>query len=178
MKQPIQENQIKALQIYLDSATYENDYKPYSCIRISEELKHLGLEGSKSTVDRWMKEFDFKAHLELKIQSSFTKDKSIARTTETLRKAVEKDLVTVERNAKLIALSYDILERYSKHILENIEKTNKFVRDDIKLVKEIAVLTTGREDKMLDRLASIGNDKISSEQLLKEFNEIEVEIED
>ena len=31
---------------------------------------------------------------------------------------------------------------------------------------------------MLDRLAGIGNDKITSEQLLKEFNDIEVELED
>jgi len=117
-------------------------------------------------------------HLELKIQASFTKDKSIASTTNSMRKAVEKDLVTVERNGKLIAKSYNILEKYTEHILENIEKTNKFIRDDIKLVKEIAILTTGREDKMLDRLALLGSDKITSEQLLKEFNDVIIEVED
>jgi len=178
VKFPTNKNQIRALEIYLNSATYENDYKPVSCLKIARQLKNENLEGSKSSVNRWMNEFDFTSHLELKIQASFTKDKSIARTTNSMRKAVEKDLVTVERNGKLIAKSYDILEKYTEHILENIEKTNKFIRDDIKLVKEIAILTTGREDKMLDRLASIGNDKITSEQLLKEFNDVIIEVED
>lgn len=178
VKYPINQNQIRALEIYLDNATYENDYKPASCLKIAEQLKNENLEGSKSSVNRWINEFDFEAHLELKIQASFTQDKSIARTTDNMRKAVEKDLVSVERNGKLIAATYEILEKYTEHVLENIEKTNRFVRDDIKLVKEIAVLTTGREDKMLDRLANIGNDKITSEQLLKEFNDVIIEIEE
>lgn len=178
VKFPINQNQVRSLEIYLDSATYENDYKPYSCQKIAEILKDEKLEGSKSSVNRWMNEFDFESHLQLKIQASFTQDKSIARTTDNMRKAVEKDLVSVERNGKLIAATYTILEKYTDHILDNIEKTNRFIREDIKLVKEIAVLTTGREDKMLDRLATIGNDKITSEQLLKEFNEIIIEVED
>ncbi|MCK9546683.1 MAG: hypothetical protein M0Q25_08275 [Sulfurospirillaceae bacterium] len=177
-KFPIEKNQVRALEIYLDSATYENDYKPASCLKIAKQLKDEQLQGSKSSVNRWINEFDFKAHLELKIQASFSKDTSIARTTDNMRKAVEKDLVTVERNGKLIATAYNILEKYTEHILSHIEKTNRFTRDDIKLVKEIAVLTTGREDKMLDRLASIGNDKITSEQLLKEYNDIVIEVED
>ena len=52
MKQPIQPNQIRALQIYLDSATYDNDYKPFSCVKISEQLEEEGFEGSKSAVNR------------------------------------------------------------------------------------------------------------------------------
>ncbi|WP_151946592.1 hypothetical protein [Aliarcobacter butzleri] len=178
MKQPIQPNQIRALQIYLDSATYDNDYKPFSCVKISEQLEEEGLEGSKSAVNRWINDFDFKSHLELKIQTSFSKDKSLARTTETMRQAVEKDLVTVERNGKLISSTYAILEKYTENVLENIERTGRYVRDDIKLVKEIAILTTGREDKMLDRLASLGGDKVSSDKLLQEFNEVEIELED
>lgn len=178
MKQPIQQNQIRALQIYLESANYDNDYKPFSCLKISEQLQMEGLEGSKSAVNRWINDFDFKSHLELKIQASFSKDKSLARATETMRQAVEKDLVTVERNGKLISKTYEILEKYTENVLENIERTGRYVRDDIKLVKEIAVLTTGREDKMMDRLASIGGDKVSSEKLIKEFNDVVIDLED
>lgn len=178
MKYPTQQNQIRALEIYLESATYDNDYKPFSCVKISEQLEEEGLTGSKSAVNRWINDFEFEAHLEFKIQASFSKDKSLARTTETMRQSVEKDLVTVERNGKLISATYEILERYTENVLENIERTKRFVRDDIKLVKEIAILTTGREDKMLDRLAAIGGDKVSSDRLLQEFNEIEIELED
>ena len=112
IKYPKTQIQKRALEIYLDSATYENDYKPYSCLKIVEVLRDENFDIGKSSVNRWMHELDFKSHLEFKIQSSFSKDKSLARTTETLRKSVEKDLVSVERNAKLIASTYNILEKY------------------------------------------------------------------
>ena len=178
MKYPIQENQKRALEVYLNSATYDNDYKPDSCVKISEQLKEEGFEVSKSSVNRWINDFDFEAHLELKIQASFSNDKSIARTTQIMRESVEKDLVTVERNGKLIGSCYEILELFADNIIENIKRTNRYVRDDIKLIKEIAVLTTGREDKMLDRLASIGNNKISSEELLKAYNDVVIDLEE
>lgn len=103
VNQVLDANQKRALEIYLESAIFENDYKPISCVKIEEKLKEEGFSGGKSSINRWIKDFDFKSHLELKIQSSFTKDKSILKTTETLRKSVEKDLVTVERNGKLIS---------------------------------------------------------------------------
>jgi hypothetical protein len=171
-------NQKRALEIYLESATFENDYKPISCVKIEEKLKDEGFTGGKSSINRWIKDFDFKSHLELKIQTSFTKDKSIAKTTEALRKTVEKDLVTVERNAKLISETYSILEEFTSHVYKEIKERKRFTREDIKLVKEIAVLTTGREDKMLDRLTLIGSEKVSSQELLKEFNEVIIELED
>lgn len=171
-------NQKRALEIYLESATFENDYKTISCMKIEEKLKDEGFSGGKSSINRWIKDFDFKSHLELKIQTSFTKDKSIAKTTEALRKSVEKDLVTVERNSKLIANTYSILEEFASHVLHEIKEKKRFTREDIKLVKEIAVLTTGREDKMLDRLALIGSEKISSQELLEEFQNVVIELED
>ncbi len=178
VNQVLDANQKRALEIYLESATFENDYKPISCVRIEEKLKEEGFSGGKSSINRWIKDFDFKSHLEFKIQASFSKDKSIAKTTETLRKSVEKDLVTVERNGKLISDTYEILEEFASHVLNEIKHKNRFTREDIKLIKEIAVLTTGREDKMLDRLALIGNEKISSKDLIEEFNSVIIEVEE
>lgn len=178
VNQVLDANQKRALEIYLESAIFENDYKPISCVKIEEKLKEEGFSGGKSSINRWIKDFDFKSHLELKIQSSFTKDKSILKTTETLRKSVEKDLVTVERNGKLISDTYEILEEFTSHVLHEIKHKKRFTREDIKLVKEIAVLTTGREDKMLDRLALIGNEKISSKDLIEEFNNVIIEVEE
>jgi transposase len=174
----LDKNQKKALEIYLDSAVFENDYKPASCEKIEEKLKEQGFTGTKSTINRWINKFNFKSHLEFKVQTSFTKDKSLAKTTEALRLSVQKDLVTVERNAQLIADSYSILEAFSAHVLKEIKVNKRFVRDDIKLAKDIAVLVTGREDKMLDRLALIGSEKISSKELLEEFANVIIEVED
>jgi hypothetical protein len=178
MEQPKQPNQIRALEIYLESATYENDYKPLSCVKLSEKLKAEGFDGcGKTAINDWVNKFEFKKHLELKMQVSFTKDKSIAKTTDTLRQSVEKDLVSVERNGILIGKSYTILEKYTDQVLENIETHNRFNREDIKMVKDIAVLTTGREDKMLDRLANASQDKVTSDQLMDAFNDVEIEVE-
>lgn len=69
------------------------------------------------------------------------------------------------------------MEAFLVRVKEDIAR-GVFRRDDIKLAKDIAVLVTGREDKMLDRLAGMGGEKLTSEEVKKEFDMIEVELEE
>ncbi len=172
------DNEYRALEIYLESATFENDFRPLSYSRISEKLKVEEYSGSKSAVGRWSKKFKWDDRLTLKRQEAVlalsgeesTKSKALAaldRVTE----------VTVQRNSNLIGDTYDVMEAFITRVKENIAH-GIYNRDDIKMAKDIAVLVTGREDKMLDRLADSGGDKISSKDVLAQFETIEVEIED
>lgn len=178
LKQPKEQNQIRALEIYLESATFDNEYKPLSRVKIAEQLNAEGFDGSKSSVDRWIKDFGFESHLQLKVQSSFTKDKDISKTTEALRKTVETDLVSVARNKELMSSAYEVMELFTDRVLATAQTdVNRVRRDDVKLVKDIALLTAGREDKMLDRLALAGHERVSSKELKAEFEMIDIEVE-
>ncbi|NOQ32436.1 MAG: hypothetical protein GQ570_15110 [Helicobacteraceae bacterium] len=170
-------NEERALIIYLESATFENNFTPLSYARIAEKLDDEEYTGSKSAIGRWAKKYEWEAKLHLKRQEAVIaiggNDSIQAKALVALDKKSEVD---VKRNSELIGDTYEVLEAFIERVKADIAR-GVFKRDDIKLAKDIAVLVTGREDKMLDRLAGAGADRISSEELKKEFDVIEVEFE-
>ncbi len=171
-------NQQKALDVYLDSATFENGYKPYTYQQLSDKLKEFDIKVGKSTLQRWASKFNFEKHLENKVQAILVDEADKTPEQKALTRIIKKDLVTVEKNAELISKGYAILEKFLDDTISAFEDGKKVSKDDIKLAKDITLLTTGREDKMLDRLANTGGDTLSSEELKEEFEMIELEIED
>ncbi len=171
-------NQQKALDVYLDSATFENGYKPYTYKQLSDKLQDFDIKVGKSTLQRWSSKFSFEKHLEKKVQTILVDEADKTPEQKALAKITRKDLVTVERNAELISKGYAILDNFLDNTLEAIENNKKVSKDDIKLAKDITLMTTGREDKMMDRLANAGGDTLSSEELKEEFEMIELEIEE
>jgi hypothetical protein len=172
------DEQQKALDLYLKSATIENDYKPLTYQQLSEELKKNGITKGKSTLQRWGATFEFEKRLENKLQTIMIDEDDKTPEQKALSKVYKKDAVTVERNSDLMAMSYDILEKFTEGVIEDIEAKKPVSLDKIKITKDIAVLTAGREDKLLDRLANAGGDTLSSDELKEEFEMIDVEIED
>lgn len=168
--------QVRALKLYCSSATIQNGYAPMTFEEIAKELRSEGLQGSSSSIQRWSVKFDFRAHLEAQIQLAVIDGgdaKSIA-----LRKIDSTKAVDIIRNNELTANGYEILEIYVNEVLEHHDRTGKISIKDVKVVKDIVVLTSGREDKLLDRLAGIGGEKLSSSDLKKEFDMIDMDMEE
>ena len=170
--------QKRALTIFCESATIFNDYKPSSYEQISKELEKENLKASSSSIQRWSKKYNFDEYLQYQIQAVIINDTEEAHKNNALTVSVKKSIVDISRNNELTADCYELMELFTKQVAENYDKHNVIKRDDIKIVKDIAVFTGGREDKLLDRIANQGSEKLSSEDIQKEFNEIDVEIED
>jgi hypothetical protein len=172
------DEQQKALDLYLESATIENDYKPLTYQQLSDELKKVGITKGKSTLQRWGATFEFEKRLENKLQTIMIDEDDKTPEQKALSKAYKKDAVTVERNSDLMAMSYEVLELIVEETLEDARNGKHIGKDRANFVKDVANLTAGREDKLLDRLANAGGDTLSSDELKEEFEMIDVEIED
>ena len=174
---PTEPNQIRALEIYLDSATFDNGYKPMSLEKIAQQLKAEGLNASSSSVGRWKKLFYFDRRLELKINTVMLHDERADKKSKAISKATEETIDRFKVNGEIIDDMYIIAKLFGEKVKEDIAN-NKFNREDIKLAKDLLLLTTGREDKMMDRLANSGEEKLTSEQMRESFEMIDVEIEE
>lgn len=174
---PTESNQIRAMEIYLNSATFENGYTPLSFKKIEEQLKTEGLSGGKSTIQRWAKIFNFEKHLELKINTVILEDQGEDIKNKAITKSTQETVDRFKVNGELIDDLYTISSCFVDKVKENIAN-NQFNREDIKLAKDLLVITTGREDKMLDRLAAAPKKTLSSAELMDKFDAIEVEIDE
>lgn len=168
--------QARALKLYCSSATLQNDYYPMTFEEIAKKLSEEGLQGSSSSVQRWSVKFDFKSHLEAQIQLAIIDGgdaKSLA-----LKKIDSKKAVDIVRNNELTSDGYEVLETYVSNVLDRMDKSQPIGLKEIQLVKDIVILTSGREDKLLDRLAGMSGEKLSSEDLKREFECIDMDIEE
>ena len=179
MKQ-MNETQQKAFEIYLDSATFETDYKPISEEQLAAKLDALGLKGSSSSINRWKKDFNWAQALQNKVTLAMSEDKQTRNLIQksSLESAVKNTKVDLDRNNVLIAASYQILEKEARRIIEKQNEQGYVSKDDMEIVKFFSTLSTARHDKMLDRLALMPPEAVSAQQILSRLNEITIEVED
>lgn len=179
MKQ-MNETQQKAFEIYLDSATFETDYKPISEEQLASKLDALGLKGSSSSINRWKKDFNWAQALQNKVTLAMSQDKETRNLIQrsSLESAVKNTKVDLDRNNVLIAASYQILEKEARRIIEKQNEQGYVSKDDMEIVKFFSTLSTARHDKMLDRLALMPPEAVSAQQILSRLNDITIEVED
>ena len=179
MKQ-MNETQQKAFEIYLESATFESDYKPISEEQLASKLEALGLKGSSSSINRWKKDFNWMQALQNKVTLAMSEDKQTKNLLQrsSLQMVVKNTKVDIERNNVLLAASYEIMESEAKRIVAKQRETGTLSAEDFERAKFISTLSASRSDKMLDRLAIMPPEAVSAEQLLSRLNEITIEIED
>jgi hypothetical protein len=169
-----------ALEIYLSSATLENDFTPISYGKIRNEMISQGYETSTSAIGRWAKKNNWAVALENKINTAYAVNTQSLQEVSALAQtqAVKQTAVDVARNSELISSSYEVLELYVKQVKDDFEKKGRLNQDDVKIVKDIATLTSTREDKMLDRIANTPDKKIDSDQILEELSFVDIEIDE
>ena len=174
------ETQQKAFEIYLESATFESDYKPISEEQLASKLEALGLKGSSSSINRWKKDFNWTQALQNKVTLAMSEDKQTRNLLQrsSLQMVVKNTKVDIERNNVLLAASYEIMESEAKRIVAKQRETGTLSAEDFERAKFISTLSAGRSDKMLDRLAIMPPEAVSAEQLLSRLNGVKVEFED
>ena len=170
--------QSRALTAYCDSATIFNDYKPKTFEELSKLLKQEGIQVSSSTLQRWSKQFNWKDHLKVQLQTVMVEDKDKTIQQQALRSMVKSKLVDVKRNGELSAKFYDIMEAYVEQVKEDYENGKRISAETMKFAIAGATMTTGREDKLLDRIANSSGHKVSSDEILKRHQEIVLDIEE
>jgi len=171
-------SQARALQIYKSSATIENGYTPKTYKEIESDLRAEGLQGSSSSIHRWSEKFNFKGCLEASLSLSIIDDQDNTTKGLALRKLDERKAVDILRNNELTSDGYEVLENFTTGVLERLDEGKKVSLLEIKLVKDIVILTSGREDKLLDRLAGAGTETLTSEEILKQFEEVDLDLEE
>lgn len=172
--------QARALEIYLDTACLENDFTPATFKEIENILSLDDLKGSKSTIQRWSKDFDFESQLRAKMNQIIISSSGQELQTQAQTEVLKKDVVDVTRNEALTSDCYNILESFVDQVKKDFTKNERISQDNVKIVKDIAVLTTNRTDKMLDRIAEFGNDenKLKSDDILEDLKAEVIEWED
>lgn len=170
--------QIRALDIYLESATLVRDWKPYSFEEIAKILESEELKGSSSSIQRWSKKYKFELLLQNQIKRALASMNDEKVDEKALDNQVRKQLVDIKRNNELTADAYELMELFMAQTMNDYDTTQRISSENIKIVKDIAVFTGGREDKLLDRMANIGEDKLTSEEIKKEHEAVDIEIEE
>lgn len=174
------EIQQQALKIYLEHAEMNNGFEELSDRQLAAKMALAGYEVGKSTIGRWKVVFGFKEQLSAKIQAAISGDPKLQGMISKSGNdaALQKTVVDLTRNNNLTADCYDILESFVEIKQTQLENGKGLSTADVKLVLQIAALTTGREDRMLDRKAMLtAADLISKEDMLKTFGEIELDVE-
>lgn len=174
------EAQIRAQEIYLTSAVLENNFTPNSEVKIAMALKYEGFEASSTSVGRWKKKFEWEKLLHVKIGAAITensKTKAIV-SNSSLEATVKNTEVDIKRNNVLIAASYQALEYEANQLLKVVEEGKRPLSEiEFDKLYKIAKLSTDRHDRMLDRLANMPPEAISSQEVYERLKAIQIEYE-
>ena len=172
--------QLRAQEIYLTSAVLENNFTPNSEVKIAMALKLEGFEASSTSVGRWKKKFEWEKLLHVKISAAVTEDsktKAIV-SNSSLEATVKNTEVDIKRNSVLIAASYQALEYEANQILKVVEEGKRPLSEvEFDKLYKIAKLSTDRHDRMLDRLANMPPEAISSQEVYERLKAIPIEYE-
>ena len=174
------EAQIRAQEIFLTTAVVENNFTPNSEVKIAEALKIEGYDASSSSVGRWKKKYEWEKLLHVKISMAMTQDESAKKIIQnsSLDTAVKNTEVDIKRNNILIAASYQALEYEANMILKVVEDGKRPLNEiEFDKLYKIAKLSTDRHDRMLDRLASMPPEAISSQEVYERLKNIPIEYE-
>ena len=170
-----------ALNLWLSSATIHNSYKPaLSDRKLVEALAEEGIKTSKSRISDWRKQYDFEKELNLHISQALSTDKDVQ---EMIAKSsngaiVQKTIDDMKKNEDLEGLSYEILTAKLTSIKDKYAKGGGITNDEAKIAVQVALLTTGRKDKALDRDAAMAvAEKLSSQDAFKALIGAQIDIE-
>lgn len=134
-----------ALRLYLDSITLDNNFQPISFRDLATKLKELGIQASKTTLNRWA-------------QTEGWEEKAKERASEAYKLYQSKqpveynkgDVADAIKNLEdSITTSSIILKKYTKLIADKeIPKAS-----EVELVLKIAIASVGMLQKPMERQA-------------------------
>ena len=114
---PTELSHTRALELYLDSAVFDNSYKPMTLKKISDQLIKEGFSScSTSAVGRWAKNYNFKKRLEMKISTVVLQDESLNIKERAITRATSDTIDRFKVNGQLIDDLYDIAQLFINKI--------------------------------------------------------------
>ena len=183
MNEEMTSDQQKAETLYLDSISYENDYKPMSFPKLCDVLANKGIKTSTSALGRWADKFGWKEKVKQIVTAATLGDgeanEIIAKSS--LDKNTKKILKDFEANEALQNDAYVVLSKQMRHYVEKTEGNTPLSLENTKVVIKILEVTTTRADKLLDRQTILMATKLTqSVDVLAALKDevIEVEIDD
>jgi len=169
-----------ALEIWLTSATIHNNYTPLSDRKLVDELEKKGVVAKKTTIERWRKKYNFADKLNSLTAQALSTDKDIRDlvTKSSNSAVVQKTIDDMRKNEELEDLAYGILKAKLLTLQNKHEHGGAITNDEAKIAVQIALLTSGRKDKALDREAAMATAKmLSSQDALQALIGSEIDIE-
>ncbi|ALV24953.1 hypothetical protein CIG2463D_1385 [Campylobacter iguaniorum] len=169
-----------AFDSWIESASFENDFKPISEKKLCELMNQKGYEVGATSIHRWRVKFNWDEMLKTVIATSLSEDTEVKSliSKSALQTSVKNTKVDVARNEHLMAACYEIMELEAMDILAKKRETGKISPDEFDRANKISRLVVDRQDKMLDRLANMPKEIISSAEVLDNLSKVALEIED
>ncbi|WP_086237812.1 hypothetical protein [Campylobacter porcelli] len=172
------EEQKKAYELWITSATLENDFTPITERKLAENLAEYGISASNSRINRWKQKFGWAKLLEHKINLAMINNESLNKTIKhtALNTAVENTKVDLERNTALLGTAYSIAEIELKELYHK-RQNGGLSKDEFKRFEALFKIIADRDDRMNDRLAHIATEAVSSVEVFERLNQISLDIE-
>ncbi|WP_086239229.1 hypothetical protein [Campylobacter devanensis] len=167
-----------AYEIWINSATLENDFTPITERKLAELLTTKGISSSSSRINRWKQKYGWNKLLEHKINLALIENKELNRTIKhaALGAAVENTKVDIERNTALLATAYSIAEIELTELYQK-RQNGSLSKDEFKRFEALFKIVADRDDRMNDRLAHIATEAVSSVEVFERLNQISLDIE-
>lgn len=167
-----------AYEIWINSATLENDFTPITERKLAELLTTKGISSSSSRINRWKQKYGWNKLLEHKINLALIENKELNRTIKhaALNTAVENTKVDIERNTKLLGVAYSIAEIELTELYHK-RQNGSLSKDEFKRFEALFKIVADRDDRMNDRLAHIATEAVSSVEVFERLNQISLDIE-
>lgn len=167
-----------AYEIWINSATLENDFTPITERKLAELLTTKGISSSSSRINRWKQKYGWNKLLEHKVNLALIENKELNRTIKhtALNTAVENTKVDIERNTKLLGVAYSIAEIELTELYHK-RQNGSLSKDEFKRFEALFKIVADRDDRMNDRLAHIATEAVSSVEVFERLNQISLDIE-
>ena len=171
--------QSAALEIYLQSANFDNNFTPLSERALQDELKKRGFEVGSGSIHRWKVKFKWAQLLENAVNSAIVDDKNVqtALKNSSLQSAVKNTKVDLDRNNIILAACYEIGEIELAELLQK-RRDSKLSNAEFDRFYKLMKMAKESQDRMLDRLANMPKEYANSDEVFKRLSFIDVDIEE
>jgi len=177
----VNELQLKAFNMYLESATEDNNFTTISFAKLADKLISEGEKCSSSAIGRWAKKWNWAKHVSKKRTETstinITEEKNVLQFNKNVLQSNNVLRLNEELGLSLYKLLYAQIQKY-----ENKLKRSEFLTMmEEKNVLNMFKAVTAREDKLLDRETLLKTSVvplITSEEVLKALSEETIEMEE
>ncbi|MDR0666306.1 MAG: hypothetical protein LBF71_02730 [Campylobacteraceae bacterium] len=171
--------QKRALELWLESAELQNNFTPMTERKLAERLQAEGYQMSDSQINRVKQKFGWKALLEAKVTASVSDSAEVVTVFENagLESVIKNTKIDAQRVEILQASTHEAMEILMGRILKKLREGKELNKEETKTIIAIAQYSAVVKDKILERINNLGTHTISSDEIKKQLESVELEFE-